>query len=146
MATIQTAESHHIPGMVKLGIKALTEDPIPNQRISTEKLQKLAENCVLVAHNYAIVSEQDGEVVASLCALVDEQLVYTRRAANVVQFYTTVPGEGEKLIRTFLEWARGQRRIKCICFTLEAGADPRIGKLLERMGLTLQLPVFAEWK
>jgi len=143
---VMMAESRHIPGLFALGRLALTEDPAPNQRISGDKLQKLAEVCVLQTQNFAVVSTVDGKVVAGLCALVHDQMVYERKQASVVQFYTTVPGEGIKLIRMFLEWARSKRQVKSIVFTLETGADPRIGKMLRRLGLTSEMPIFMEWR
>jgi hypothetical protein len=143
---IHLAESKHIPGLVKLAVNALTADPIPNQRISVNRLQGLAETCVLIDYNYSIVSVKNGEVVAALSALVHDQLVYERKMATVVQFYTLTPGEGVKLIREFLRWARSLRKIKAIAFTLERGADPRIGSLLSKLGLNSEMPVYVEWR
>lgn len=143
---IQEATYHEVPGIVALGITALKADPIPNQRISTEKIQNIARQCVSSEQHYAWVSVIDDEVVAALCAMVQPQMVYERLMASVVQFYTIEPGEGEKLMRHFLDWRRERkRRIKMVAFTLECGADPRIGKLLERMGLTQTMPVYVEW-
>lgn len=144
---IRMARQSDVPAIVRLGIDALKSLPAPNQRISTEKLQELARDCVFMPQNFAWVAVKDSEVVGAVCALVQDQAVYERKAAVVVQFWCPEHGEGIKLIREFLAWARPQRRIKAIIFTLEAGADPRIGSLLERVGLAKQeIPVYVEWR
>jgi hypothetical protein len=71
-------------------------------------------------------------------------LFHERKQATVIQFWTTAPGAGAPLIRHFLQWARSRRAIKSIVFTVEGGADPRIVKLLKRMGLRQELPVMME--
>ncbi|KKL59008.1 hypothetical protein LCGC14_2219660 [marine sediment metagenome] len=96
---IRKATTRDIPAIVRLGKQALREDPIPNTVISTAKLQATAWECVHSTTNYSWVAEVDGEVVAAVCALLQPQQVYERMQATVVQFYTTVPGWGEKLIR-----------------------------------------------
>lgn len=143
---IQDAALVHVPGMVRLGIEALKKDPAPRQRISTEKVQNVARECVVDPRNYAKVSVKNGEVVASVAAIVDDQIFFERKQASVVQFYTTVPGEGVKLMRDFLGWARDQRKIKSIVFMLEMNADPRICRMLERMGLNSRMPTYVEWR
>lgn len=143
---VRLATTADVPDLVRLGLTALKENPVEGMRISTEKLQDLARECVYNVHNYAIVSVVNGEVVAAVCALVHPMMVYERHQATVVQFYTTVPGEGIKLLRAFLKWARSLPKIKAIVFTLEMGASPRIGQLLEHMGLKGTLPVYVEWR
>jgi len=142
---IRKATTRDIPAIVRLGKQALREDPIPNTVISTAKLQATAWECVHSTTNYSWVAEVDGEVVAAVCALLQPQQVYERMQATVVQFYTTVPGWGEKLIRHFLEWAE-KPGIKAVVFMLEGNADPRIIKLLERMGFTEKMPVLVKWR
>ena len=143
---LQQARAPHIPGIVKLAHEALKADPIKGQLIDWEKIQRTAQECVLDSINYAGVSVMDGEVVAAVCALIIDQPVFERKMASVAQFYTKVPGEGEKVIREFLRWARGLRKIKSIVFTLENGADPRIRLLLQRMGLRSEMTTMVEWR
>jgi len=143
---IQNAALVHVGGMVRLGVDALKKDPAPRQRISTEKLTNLARTCIVDPNHYAKVSVVGLEVVASVCAIVDDQMLYERKQATVVQFYTIAPGEGVKLLRDFMRWCREQRKIKSIVVLVEHGADPRIGRLLERLGLKSQCPVYAEWR
>ncbi len=141
---IRPAVIRDLNGVCALGIEALNDDPLPNLVIKPEGVRKLAIDCISSASNFCWVCEKDGKIVGAVSAIVYEMAFYERRQCEVVQFYCKEPGEGVKLIREFLKWARSRRIIKLILFTLERGADPRIGKMLRRMGLDSELPMFME--
>lgn len=141
---IRAANPSDIPAITALGIEALEKDAFPSMVIAPDKVEAMALECVSSASNFAWVAEENGKVVAAVSALVHELMFYERKQASVVQFYTTYPGAGIKLIREFLRWARSRRVIKMICFTLEVDADPRIGKMMKRLGLKEELPVWME--
>jgi hypothetical protein len=134
------------PAVARLGMEALRADPIKGQRPSWEKVDKLAQEVVVDPNNYSAVYEHEGEIVGAVSVLVHPAMVFERHQASVVQFYCKKQGKGIWLLKHFLKWARAQRKIKSIVFTLETGADERIGKLLERLGLSSEMPVFVEWR
>ena len=90
----------------------------------------------------AAYEADDGAIVGSVLAIVTPIMFYERKQATVVQFYCKAPGYGVKLLRQLLAWCQGRRIIRMVVFTLEVRADPRIGKLLRRLGLTSELPVY----
>jgi len=139
---LRAAVPDDLPGIVALGLEAMEMDPYPGLVISKSRMFEVARDCVSSASHFAWVGVRDGEIVAAVLALVMPMSFYERSQANVVQFYTKVPGEGIKLMRELMRWARGRRSIRSVVFTLEHRADPRIGKLLTRMGLTAELPVY----
>lgn len=141
---IRKATSSDIPRIVELGIEALNQGAYPNLVISREKVEAMARECVSSSQNFAWVAEKDGNVVAAVCGFVTECLFYERKQFNICQFWSRTPGEGIKLIRQALRWARSRPAIKMIIFTLEADADPRIGLMLSRLGLKISLPVYIE--
>lgn len=143
---IRQATVSDIPAIVDIGIKGLMNDPYPNLVIDPIKVKAIATECVSSASNFSWVSEEKGEVVAAVSVLVHDMMFYERKQATVVQFYAIQPNAGLPLIRKFLEWARSRKIIKMICFTLECRADPRIGKLLKRLGLQKELPVYMEMR
>ena len=143
---IRQAALKDLPAVVSLGIEALETDPYPGLVISPDRVKAVATDCISSACNFAWVSEVEGDVVAAVCAQVHDMQFYERKQATVVQFYTRHPGAGIPLIRKFLKWARSRGAIKLIVFTLECRADPRIGSMLERMGLSVELPVYLEIK
>lgn len=142
--SIIEAKAIHIQGIVMLVRAELEEDPAPNQTISQEKVYDLVKICVMNKINYTWVSVKDGVVVASLCALITDQPIYQRKMAAIMQFYTTEPGEDEKLLDHFLEWTRGQRKIKRIVAILEQSTQ--VGDLLFNKGLTDSMPTYSEWR
>ena len=141
---LRPAVPDDIPGILDLGMEALKNDPYEGLVISRDRMFEVARTCVSGAAHFAWIGEQDGKVVAAVLALVGPMSFYERSQATVVQFYSKAPGEGIKLMREFLRWARGRRNIKAIMFTLEHRADPRIGKLLTRLGLKVELPIYME--
>lgn len=140
------ANPSDIKAVAALGMEAMRINPLPGMVISRDRCIEVATECISGPQNYCWVCEIDGEVVGAVSALVHPCMLYERNQASVVQYFCKAPGEGIKLIRKFLEWARGRRSIKMIVFTLEGdeSADPRIGDMLVRMGLTGQLPVYIE--
>ncbi len=141
---IRQAVPADLPGVLALGLEAMNNDPYPNLVISERKCREVALQCISAPQNFCWVSEVQGEIVAAVCACVHEMTFYERRQASVVQFYSRAPGEGVKLLRKLLEWYRSRPGIKALVFTLEHGADPRIGLLLRRLGLKRVLPVYME--
>ena len=142
---IRPAKPQDVPAIVRLALQALNEDPYPNLVISRPKVEAMARVAVSSPQHFVWVAEVDGEVRGAVAAIVDDCTFYERKQANVVQFYAReAPGEGIKLIREFLRWARSRQAIKQIIFTLEGNADPRIGKMLVRMGLKTALPIYLE--
>ena len=141
---IRKATPGDIPAIVELGIEALRQDAYDELLIAPDKVRRMAVECVSSANNFAWVCESDGRVQGAVVALVHELMFYERKQASCVMFYCKVPGEGVKLMREFLRWARNRPAIKLIVFTLERRADPRIGKLLTKLGLKTGLPVFIE--
>ena len=143
---IRKADYADVPHIVRLGIDGLNAYPAKGQRIDTEKLQHIARTCVANERHFAWVAEHEGQVVGALCAVVVDQDVFQRKIASCVQFWCPQAGEGIKLMREFMGWARPQRKVKAIMFSMEAGADPRIGDLLERLGCEMQRhPLYIEW-
>ena|SRR3990167_1235913 len=141
---IRKATPADIEMIVALGIEALSRGAYPNLVISHGKVYAMARQCISSAQNFSWVAERDGKVVGAVSALVHECTFHEGQKASVVQVYTTVPGEGIKLVRAFLRWARARPAIKMISFTLEHDADPRIGTMLRRLGVGRELRVFLE--
>lgn len=138
---IRAAKPSDIDAVYRLGLNALESDPFDGLLIDKNKVRQTALACVSSAKNFCMVSEVDGEIVAAVSAIVHQMMFYERQQASVVQFYAEKPGEGVKLIRELFGWWKSRPGIKMLCFTIECGADPRIIKLLQRLGCKQELPV-----
>jgi hypothetical protein len=139
---IRKATPADIPAIVELGLEAMNKGAYPNMVISREKIEAMARECVSSAQNFSWVAEKNGIVGGVLCALVHDCMFYERRQATVVQFYSHLPGEGMNLLRKLKRWWQSRPGVKMIVFSLEHDADPRIGKILQRMGFFVALPVY----
>jgi len=132
--------------VVRLGLMALEENAYEELVIDVDKVRQVAIEGISGAQHFCWVADRGGRLVAAVGALVHPMTFYERNQATVVQFYATEPGTGLPLIRRFLEWARARRGIKMIQFTLEPNSDPRLPKMLERLGLKRDLPVYVEMR
>tara|TARA_R100001198_G_C5173309_1_gene173128 strand:+ start:224 stop:664 length:441 start_codon:yes stop_codon:yes gene_type:complete len=142
MRLIRKAKPSDVPEVVRLGLEALKRDAYENLRISETKVVDMAKECISAPCHFCWVAEKDSKIVGAVSAMVHPMAFYERSQASVVQFYCEDPGQGVKLIREFLAWAKSRPAIKMVCFTLECKADKRIGKLLSRLGLENELPVY----
>ncbi len=138
---IRKAKPSDLSAVVALGIEAMNKDPYEGLVIDEEKITEVGRSCISCPSDFAYVSELDGKIVASVIAQVHPMTFYKRNQATVVQFYTSVPGEGIKLLRELMRWWKSRRGIKSVVFTLECGADPRINILLNRLGFQSEMPV-----
>ncbi len=143
---IRKATPSDISDVVRLGIEALNIDPYEQLRICEDKVKELARECISAPCHFCWVAEKDGEIVGAVSAIVHPMAFYERSQASVVQFYCKDPGQGVKLIRELLKWVDTRPAIKMVCFTLECRSDPRIGKLLKRLGLQNELPIYMSMK
>lgn len=141
---IREARPKDIESIALLGIESLqVNDPYPELRISPEKVRDMARELVTSAANFAWVAENaEGKVIGAVCGLVHDIMFYERKQCSVVMFYCREPGAGGFLIRRLVKWYKSRPGIKMCVFTLENGADPRIGELLVKLGLKRELPNF----
>lgn len=142
---IRKATPADIPAIVALGIEALERGAYENMVISRAKVEAIAREAVSSPADFCWIAVVDGEVRGALTALVHECTFYERKQATVIQFYCPgAPAHFLALLREFLRWARGRPVIKLIVFSLEHDADPRLGALLSRLGLSKALPAYIE--
>ena len=139
---IRRATKGDIKPIVRLELKSLSAADHGNLVVSPDRVKAVLMECLTNPRSFAWVAEVDGEIKGALCALVEECLFYERQAATVVMFYSEMRGEGVKMLRTLMRWAKSRPGIKIVAFTPPFGADPRIGHLLTRAGLETSLPVY----
>jgi hypothetical protein len=101
---------------------------------SRDRAVSLARECISSAPHFAWVAEKDGVIGGILLAISYPNAFHERNRVSVIQLYCTIRGDGIKLLREFMRWARSRPLIKKIDFTPEH-SDPRIGKLLTRLGM-----------
>lgn len=142
MIIIRKAVPNDIHAIVDFGIEVLNINPYENLSISRVKVYSMATECVSSSNNFAWIAEKNDKIVGVVGALVHPMMFYEGSQASVVQFFCKSPGNGIKLLRKLMDWIEGRHVIKMTCFSLEVRADPRIGKLLNRLGLDKELPIY----
>lgn len=133
---IRKAAPNDLQDIVNLRIKAVKD--LPRLLISRDRIFTLTRECVSGAQHFAWVAEKDGVIGGVILAIVHPNMSHERCCATIVELYSELPGEGVNLLREFLRWARRRPIIKRIVFNIERESDPRLGKLLARLGLSAQ--------
>lgn len=126
------AKLEDIQAIVEIAEESVSRDPLP-VKINREAMADTARTCLNPAH-FMWVAEQDGKVVASVAACVQESFWYHKLQCSVLLYYTRVPGAGVLLLREFAKWVKSRSAIKVAVLELEPGADPRLVKFLKRLG------------
>jgi N-acetylglutamate synthase-like GNAT family acetyltransferase len=126
------AKLEDIPAIVDIAVESVSRDPLP-VKINRESMADTARTCLNPAH-FMWVAEQDGKVVASVAACVQESFWFNKLQCSVLLYYTQVPGAGLPLLREFARWVKSRSAIKLAVMELEPGADPRLVKFLNRLG------------
>jgi N-acetylglutamate synthase-like GNAT family acetyltransferase len=126
------AKLDDIPAIVDIAVESVSRDPLP-VKINREAMADTARTCLNPAH-FMWVAEQDGKVVASVAACVQESFWFSKLQCSVLLYYTRVPGAGILLLREFARWVKSRSAIKVAVLELEPGADPRLVKFLNRLG------------
>jgi len=126
------AKLEDVPAIVDIAVESVSRDPLP-VKINREAMADTARTCLNPAH-FMWVAEQDGKVVASVAACVQESVWFSKLQCSVLLYYTRVPGAGLPLMREFARWVKSRSAIKVAVMELEPDADPRLVKFLKRVG------------
>jgi hypothetical protein len=126
------AKLDDIPTIVDIAVESVSHNPLP-VKVNREAMADTARTCLNPAH-FMWVAEQDGKVVASVAACVQESFWFSKLQCSVLLYYTRVPGAGLPLMREFARWVKSRSAIKVAVMELEPDADPRLVKFLKRLG------------
>ena len=134
---IRRAQLADVPAIVDLAVESVSRDPLP-LRVSRDAMAETANELIRGNQHFAWVAERDGALVAAVGAAATPGFWFERMQASVLMFYCRAPGAGVALLREFARWVKSRPAIKMAVFSLEPGADPRIEKLLARLGFGLR--------
>ena len=107
-------------------------------RADKDKMRALATAAISSASDFAMVDEVDGKIRAVLIAFVGDNAWAQRKFADIMLWWSDLPGSGAKLLRRFRDWAYNRNAIKMAGFVPGRDLDPRIYSILERCGFTRQ--------
>jgi len=132
---IRKATLADVPVIVDIAVESVTQNPLP-VRICRESMADTAREAIAGNQHFVWVSEINGEVVAAVGAMSERSFWYERQQCSMMLYYTRVPGEGVKLLREFGRWVKARPVIKIAVIEMEPDADPRLIKLINRIGFS----------
>jgi len=130
--TIRRAVPADIGPVIELAIESVSRDPLP-VRVSREAMRDTGRTLMAPSH-FFWVAEQGGRIVAAVAACVQPSFWFERAQCSVLLYYSRVRGAGVRLLREFARWVRSRPTIKVAVIELEPGVDPRLVRLMKRMG------------
>lgn len=132
---IRKATLADVPAIVDIAVESVNQNPLP-VRICRESMADTAREAIAGNQHFVWVSEIDGEVVAAVGAMSERSFWYERQQCSMMLYFTRVPGEGVKLLREFGRWVKARPVIKIAVIEMEPDADPRLIKLISRIGFS----------
>lgn len=121
------------PSIVELAVESVSRDPLP-VKVSREAMAEMTRVVISSPAHFCWVGEEDGRVVSALAALTQPGFWFERQQCSVLLFYSRVNGGMVPLLRAFAQWVKERPAIKLAVFELEPASDPRLAKLLRRLG------------
>lgn len=132
---IRAATLADVPAIVDIAVESVSQNPLP-VRICRDSMAETAKEAIAGNQHFVWVSEIDGEVIAAVGAMSERSFWYERQQCSVMLYYTRVPGEGVKLLREFGKWVKSRPVIKVAVIEMEPDTDPRLLKLMGRIGFS----------
>ena len=87
---------------------------------------------------FVMVSDNDGQLDACVAAVAQPSFWYRGLQASVILYYARKPGAGGLLLREFAKWVAGRPVIKVAVMEMEPGCDPRLLRVMRRLGFARQ--------
>ena len=106
----------------------------PRMRAERRKVKELVIDAISAARHYALVVESGNRVQGALLGLTTNNAWAQRQNCAVLLWYSWIPGSGAAMLRKFRDWVKSRRAIKVAGFSPDVDLDPRIWKLVDRIG------------
>jgi hypothetical protein len=137
---IREAKPRDIDAVTALGIEAIERhDPYKQLRIDKKAVKEAVIEVISGPQNFCWVDERDGVINGAVGGQVHDIAFYERKQLSVLMMYCRDVGSGGFLIRKMIRWFHTRPGIKACVFTLEAGVDERVARLLGKLGIQREL-------
>lgn len=130
---LRSAHSGDIEAIVELALESVRIDPLPVPA-NRGAMRAMVADSIRDKRHFVWVSEIDGKVCGCVGARVGLGFWFDGLQCDVLLFHVKRGGEGGLLLRRFARWVQTHTKIRVASFSLEPGADPRIARLLIRLG------------
>jgi hypothetical protein len=119
--------------VLSLAIESVSRDPLP-VTISRAAMSETFRELVGRPQHFCWVATVDGEIVGAVVAQTAFGFWFERQQSSVLLYYSRVTGASLALLREYMRWLKARPVIKLAVLELEPSADPRLAKVLRRLG------------
>lgn len=111
-------------------------DSYPGVEPDRQALSATFGQCLTSALGVAFVSERDGALDGVLLGVAQPLWWARAREATDLMFFCERPGDGYRMLRRFVEWARSVPNVRVVTMAQSSGMDPeRTTEMYNRAGL-----------
>ena len=107
--------------------------PFDYLRMDQNKLRLIVEQLGSKQHYFNVI-EQDGQIVALLAALTNDNLWAEKKCSMAIAWWSEKPGAGRDLLQDYSDWVLSRPVLKFASFSPQADWDARTNHLLIRAG------------
>lgn len=126
-----------IPALRDLAIESVSRDPLP-VTISREAIDETLHSMIGKSAHFAWVAEQDGQVVAGVCAQTAFGFWFERQQCSVLLYFGRVKNSTAPLLRRLARWIKSRPAIKLAVIELEPQAPEKLIHFCARLGFDRQ--------
>jgi hypothetical protein len=133
--SIRRAVLADLPAIVELAVESVSKDPLP-VTVDRDGMRETGRAMIGHPSHFVWVGEDDGQVNACVAAVVQKGFWFRGTQCSVLLFYARKPGDGAALLMRLASWIKSRPSIKIAVFELEPGVDPRIERVLDKVGFS----------
>lgn len=143
---IRKATPSDLPALVALARHALLSVDIGDVRISLPRIAAQAQRLVSDSSSLVLINERtDQQIDGAIVVAVNDAIWFERKVGCILLWHAQTPGTGYSMLWRAVRWCSERPAIKAVGFSEDFCGGERIGKLLERVGLTARGSVFARY-
>lgn len=135
MMTYRPITTNDVPAVTTLAVEALRfgmgADAL---HVSEAKVQSMVSGFAEQPGHFQLAAFKDNQPVGAIAVYVSEMPFFERCEGHIVMCYCTEPHAGVRLIRSMLNWAAADMRIRRLVWAMNAGADQFARVLARRFG------------
>ncbi len=133
---IRNAMGADMPQLMALGKRLHGKSPYPDVPIDIQTCGATLGQCINSAFGFAMVAVHDGKITGFMLGAAVPLWFSRKRSATDFITYAETPGDGMRMLRTFVRWAWSIDNVVEITLAQSSGIDvERSAKLYERLGL-----------
>ncbi len=133
---IRNAQVADLPRLLALGKRLHNKSPYPDVPIDVLTCGATLGQCINSAFGFAMVAMHKGKITGFMLGAAVPLWFSKKRSATDFITYAETPGDGYRMLKTFVRWAWSIENVVEITLAQSSGIDvERSAKLYERLGL-----------